>query len=310
MSEFQSPQSDVQPIQESSTPADPKPSGGGAKRAVLFVVWILLLGVLAGVIYFRNTEQGRKTWESIVSPELAKQRAEEEAAQKKRVAAEREAAAKLEEKGVFVIQGAVPDGDDDFTNDVKAITNVNVMKPELVDEETLALIGKLYYLETLDLGNTELTDELVTHLADLREVTVLVVSNTKVTDASLEYVGNFHNVQSLFLAGTVVSDEGLPKLAGLKTMKILDLSNTKVTDAGLVHLTELDQVEHLLLDGCAVTEEGLTKMIEGMDKIGRLGLKGVKLDDDPVMHKEAIARLRKLASDKQAPQQTSLQIDN
>jgi uncharacterized membrane protein/YHS domain-containing protein len=65
------------------------------------------------------------------------------------------------------------------------------------------------------------------------------------------------NVSVLNLAGTDVTDAGLATLAEMPNLQRLRLERTKVTDAGMAHLAKLEKLEYLNLYGTEITDAGL-----------------------------------------------------
>src|SRR5436190_624111 len=87
-----------------------------------------------------------------------------------------------------------------------------------------------YQFKNVDLSNTNVTDESVSHLTQLH---TLDLSDTIVTDESVRYLTQLH---TLDLRGTQVTDESVCYLTRLHT---LNLKNTKVTDESVRYLTRL-----------------------------------------------------------------------
>ena len=101
-----------------------------------------------------------------------------------------------------------------------------------VSAELISELRSLTYLETLDLGFTQITDSGLEHLKGLTNLKLLSLNNTQITD------------------------EGLKHLKGMTSLQTLTLQNTKVTDAGLEHLKGLSSLQFLLIDNTQVTAEG------------------------------------------------------
>ncbi len=88
----------------------------------------------------------------------------------------------------------------------------------------------------LKLGDTQVSDAALTHIAKLKNLQKLHLEQTKVTDAGLKQLKALTNLEYLNLYGTVVTDAGLVELAGLKNLKTVYLWQTKVTEQGLASL--------------------------------------------------------------------------
>jgi internalin A len=79
---------------------------------------------------------------------------------------------------------------------------------------------------------------------------------TSVSNDDLEYLNELKQLQLLDLAGTRITDAGLKELHTLTNLKTLNLSRTRVTDEGLRELKDLKQLQSLFIGGTAVTPEG------------------------------------------------------
>ena len=90
----------------------------------------------------------------------------------------------------------------------------------------------------LDLGNTEVTDEMIQALPKFKHLTRLHLENTKVSDAGLVSLKNLAYLEYLNLYGTAVSDKGLAELAELKNLRRLYLWQTNATADGAAQLQE------------------------------------------------------------------------
>jgi hypothetical protein len=69
-----------------------------------------------------------------------------------------------------------------------------------------------------------------------RPVVMVLLANTKVTNAGLKELAMLKKLASLNLAKTQVTDAGLKELTALKNLTVLYLGGTKVTDTGAQEL--------------------------------------------------------------------------
>lgn len=84
----------------------------------------------------------------------------------------------------------------------------------------------------LDLGGTRVTDEGLSRVARLANLTRLHLQRTAITDAGLVHLEALERLEYLNLYGTRVTDEGLERLSSLGRLRSLYLWGTEVTDAG------------------------------------------------------------------------------
>ena len=76
------------------------------------------------------------------------------------------------------------------------------------------------------------------HHKGLPSLQSLDLGDTKITDGGLEYLKGLTNLETLDLMKTQVTDIGLERLTGLNQLRELDLRGTKVTDAGVKELQQ------------------------------------------------------------------------
>ena len=107
---------------------------------------------------------------------------------------------------------------------------------------------------------TGVTDEGLTHLANLKDVRRLNLARTSITDAGLASLATSAELQHLYLyQNPQLGDAGMTHLSGLSLLEGLDLVATSVGDAGLAALDSLPKLMYLKLRGTRVTAVGVSK---------------------------------------------------
>lgn len=104
------------------------------------------------------------------------------------------------------------------------------------DAQAAALPTLSNQIVWLKLGDTQISDAALTHIAKLKNLQKLHLEETKVTDAGLKQLKALTNLEYLNLYGTAVTDAGLADLAGLKNLRTVYLWQTKVTERGIATL--------------------------------------------------------------------------
>jgi hypothetical protein len=84
-------------------------------------------------------------------------------------------------------------------------------------------------LQSLDLGETAVTDAGLPTLAGMRALRRLHLDRTSITDAGLAHLAGLTNLESLNLHGTAITDAGLEHLSRLKRLRTLYLWQTQVS---------------------------------------------------------------------------------
>ncbi|MDA0834349.1 MAG: hypothetical protein O2955_16400 [Planctomycetota bacterium] len=89
-----------------------------------------------------------------------------------------------------------------------------------------------FIIGSVDLNQTEVTDNHLKSLEGLTTVTYLGLHSTYVTDVGLDFIKDFKNLQEIELSYTPITDEALRKLAELPALKKVFIYDTAISDAG------------------------------------------------------------------------------
>jgi Leucine-rich repeat (LRR) protein len=157
--------------------------------------------------------------------------------------------------------------------------------PALSDDD-ISPIARFSGLRELRL-NGRVTNTGVSRLGRLRELRILDLGLTDVSDAALDTVGSLRSLEDVDLWFTNVTDDGLLKLAPLDALLRLNIADTKVTDAGMPALAGHARLRRLIAP-TRITDLGL-QSITRIASLEELGLSGTKITDS------GIAQLRQLA---------------
>lgn len=168
-----------------------------------------------------------------VSPaQLAAEKAQQEAAGKKKLA-ERNA-----------MSGKLADLQKDFPgalsfeaqNSSSVVFSAVSMRSAFANEHLAKLSPVIPAMVSLDLSGTKVDDTGLLGLESASQLRMLRLSETGVTDAGLDIIAKMNTLESLNLYGTAITDSGLTKLGSLEKLKHLYLWQTKVTDAAVADL--------------------------------------------------------------------------
>ena len=107
-----------------------------------------------------------------------------------------------------------------------------------VTDASLAILGQVRSITTLQLPGCRVTDAGLAHLAGLK-LDHLDVSGAGITDAGLAGLLASKQFQTLGLADTSLTSAGLTALPGQRLLRGLGLDRTQVDDAGLARLATL-----------------------------------------------------------------------
>lgn len=124
------------------------------------------------------------------------------------------------------------------------------------------LIGEEAFGEvtSVQLTDTEATDNDLRYLADVPTVERVWLRNTQVTDKGLVHLHACPKLRFLLLDDIPITDDGLSRLLVLQDLDSISLSGTKITDAGLEHLAKLPKLKQLYLRNTAITDAGYQRL--------------------------------------------------
>ncbi len=115
------------------------------------------------------------------------------------------------------------------------------------------------HITSLGLRKETLTTEALTEadfdiIASLTHLELLALSESNVSDETVAKLMNLRSLKRLYLGDTAVSDTGLRELAALSEMEWLELDNTKITGKTLPAITKMSKIQHVGISTTAVTE--------------------------------------------------------
>lgn len=134
-------------------------------------------------------------------------------------------------------------------------------------------------------------DAAVAALVEVKTLTDLDLSGTRLSVAGLASIGKMVQLRRLALNDTRLTDSGLAQLKGLVDLEVLEINRTLIGDAGFAHLMPLTKLHTLSMSETEITGAGFAGLanqprINGFRKIdasktgfgrqGILGLRGAK----------------------------------
>lgn len=168
------------------------------------------------------------------------------------------------------------------------VNNIDLRKGA-ADNALLAHIAALKELRELDLSNADIDDEglrLIVHLP-LRE---LWLQETNITDASAMMLFKIKSLEFLQLNATSVSDAFLERLDALPDLEDLGLRGTRVTGAGMKYLSRHPKLKKLDVYSTDVDDSGVEYLI-ACQSLTRVGLSMTKITDAVFQHLDKLSNL-------------------
>lgn len=119
-------------------------------------------------------------------------------------------------------------------------------------------IGNIEGIRHLDLTYAKADDKALRHIAKLRRLLKLTLSEQELTDTAIVSIQPLANVlEELALDGSNVTDDGVKNLSKFKKLKGLVLSSPLVTDRSIESLSRLSTLKRLSVNACAITGKSL-----------------------------------------------------
>src|SRR5215471_387633 len=162
-----------------------------------------------------------------------------------------------------------------------AVTAINLRGTWVTDTD-LRRLNRYSALSVLDLSLSHITDEGMSELKNLRNVTDFDLYFAEyVTDEGVAAIKDWKRLKHLNLHGTKAGDTALEHIAGLTLLESLDVGSTLMTDVGLERLTSLTNLRALTMGGNELGDAGL-QALRQMPTLTYLDLSGRNGNDKNV----------------------------
>jgi WD40 repeat protein len=152
--------------------------------------------------------------------------------------------------------------------------NFNVVEVDLKDlrnfgDQDLQRLNQLKNLSVLTVMGTNVTDAGLRELADVTSLTLLNVAGTSVNGSGFQHLSNMNKLDTLLCGGAPINDANLVHLKKLPTLRLLGLIDTPITDAGMQTLASMQSLSELRLVGTKVTDKGVShlKALKNLEKL-------------------------------------------
>ncbi|MDZ4835658.1 MAG: DUF4240 domain-containing protein [Candidatus Melainabacteria bacterium] len=115
-------------------------------------------------------------------------------------------------------------------------------------------------IHTLDVSRTGVTDESIPLIMHLKQLKVLELAYTAISDEGAMLFSKLENLHTLGLTHAAITNTGLREICKLTDLRELWLNGTLVDDEGMVQVKQLDKLVLLGLSSTRVTSEGLAEL--------------------------------------------------
>ncbi|MCP4890983.1 MAG: hypothetical protein GY904_30860 [Planctomycetaceae bacterium] len=132
---------------------------------------------------------------------------------------------------------------------------------------------------SLHIQNFPVTDEMVSNISDLQQLSKLVFDKGAVTDKSMEIIASLPDLQHLRLRLSPITDDGLRTLSKSESLWFLNLPHSEVTAAGVAELQSIRSLRQLRLGSPNLGNE-VTREIAKFPSLRGIHLIGVPVTDE------------------------------
>jgi hypothetical protein len=150
------------------------------------------------------------------------------------------------------------------------LTDIVVPDGSPLTAEDITLFGKLTDLRTLQIYNCrEMNDEMAAHLAGLKELTTLAITNSVINDPTVEMIVKaFPNLTDLDLSSnTNMTGSMLKVICTLSKLQRLTLVQDRFSDLGTRRLAQLPELRFLDLRGNMEAADMTMKVVAELPKL-------------------------------------------
>lgn len=174
--------------------------------------------------------------------------------------------------------------------------------PQPNDSDALfANIGQLRNVRTVTCFRSQICDEDLVHLKNLRKLKWLTMANAHlVTDVGVMHLQHLKKLEAVHLTNSEITDESMKVFAGFPNIRNLVLLYDGASNKALDSVGNAMQLEQLVIgspavnDNCSIDDEGL-KHIKDLTNLTMLGIQSSRVRGPGFRHLEGMKKLRSMA---------------
>lgn len=117
-------------------------------------------------------------------------------------------------------------------NSFLEISPMENLRDSFATENLKSLISLSENIAILNLQKTNIKDQDLKIVAEMKHLFKLHLENTMITDNAMDHLKSLSHLEYLNVYNTAITDNGIKKLSALKNLKVLYVYQTKVSDAG------------------------------------------------------------------------------
>jgi len=126
-----------------------------------------------------------------------------------------------------------------------------VLKCDLTDSG-LEMLSELTSVEQLDLTQSKVTDAGMIHVQHFAKLRTLILNGTQISNESLSTLAELKTLENLYLGNTPIDDAAVASLKQMEQLQLLFLLDTHITASGVAEL------QPSLLESCTIIHQSGT----------------------------------------------------
>ena len=112
-------------------------------------------------------------------------------------------------------------------------------------------------LSYVTLGSSHVTDSSMLAVSEMRNLRVLGIANTQITNKGIALLQDHAALESLWLCNNLIDDDVCSSIARMPRLKRLVLKEPRLMGRGITELRKCQSLESLCLDGISVTDRDI-----------------------------------------------------
>lgn len=171
-----------------------------------------------------------------------------------------------------------------------------------ITDESADLFRCFPKLRTLALRRQPIGDKCCQAIAELKELKILTLNSSDITDAGVAHLSLNDSIESLGLGeaqfGCELTDEGMKSIGKMDQLTWLVLSGNPITGEGLKELKRLESLESLSMDGTSVTDKelGYLQPLASLKDLRFYPGNGRRLGDEAAIQLSTLSNLERLTT--------------
>ncbi len=161
-----------------------------------------------------------------------------------------------------------------FDNNLESLAGLGNLRVLLIDHQEsrfsatgLKQLTALTSLEQLRIRGSDIDDDALVQLAEIKSLRVLNLPQGTFSDQGLAHLQGLTHLEQLRFGSPRVTSDGMKTVVKLPALKRLHLIQVPITDEGLRELANMEQLESLYIDGAKLSDAAFDELFQKRPKL-------------------------------------------